>query len=430
MGPEPGACGPLRVYLAEVGRVPLLTREREVSIARRLERGHRRVLDAVSGTSLVHEEIPRLIEALDREGPLPALPGTGGPRWGGPAVRRRRRRARRTLGRIEALVRTLARERRRLSRCRPGSAAHRSARWRLARIQVCIRREFRGLEPALEWVETLADRIRREDRGSAQVSRAIDRGRGEARRSKDELVSSNLRLVVSIARKSLNRGVGLLDLIQEGNLGLMRAVDKFEHRRGYKFSTYATWWIRQAVARAVADQSRTVRVPAHVHEKIQLVGRVRAFLVQRRGGDPSPEQIADELGMPAAAVRQVLAVSQQPVSLARPVGDSADRCLGDLLGDDGAASPMEVALRTDLRRRTRLALKDLSEREERILRMRYGLGVERAHTLEEVGRTLALTRERIRQIETAAVRKLQSSPASGVLRSLLTTIDEATHGTS
>ncbi len=411
--------GSLRAYLCEVGRVPLLTRQQEVTLARRLERGRRRVLNAVSRAPRGRDEVGALLDLLDAGAVVDALPGTGGPGWRAAAAGVRRETARHRLGVVRALVGTLRDEDRRLARCRRGSAAQRSARWQCARTQVRVSRAFRDLGLATEWVEALADRVRAGDPESCELSGLIARGRQEIQRSKESLVRANLRLVVSIAKKSVNRGVGFLDLIQEGNLGLMRAVDKFEYRRGYKFSTYATWWIRQAVTRAVADQSRTVRVPVHIHEKIQLVLRVQRFLVQREGGEPDPEQVSRELGVPVKTVRQILRIAQQPVSLAREVGKSGDTRLEDLVRDESAPCPAQSMLRNDLRRRTRSMLDCLSEREAQILRMRYGFGTDRARTLEEVGRSFALTRERIRQIERAAVNKLRKNPTAGALQALV-----------
>ena len=240
----------------------------------------------------------------------------------------------------------------------------------------------------------------------------------EVERAKSELIQSNLRLVVSIAKKCANRGVHFLDLIQEGNMGLMRAVEKFEYRRGYKFSTYATWWIRQAVSRAIADQSRTIRVPVHMNEVIHRVAKIQATLVQEHGHEPTPEEIARELNIPITKVREVLRIGQSVVSLEKPVGEN-DKILKDLLEDVETATPLQRVMRDDLQHRTRLVLKSLSPREAKILQMRFGVGGSRPHTLDEVGRAFMLTRERIRQIESKALSKLRRSSRSQALKSLI-----------
>jgi RNA polymerase primary sigma factor len=449
----------IQAYLREVGKVPLLTRRDEVRIARHIERAERQVLDAVSRTPYAQIAVCRWDAGFDDE-----LARAAEPSERGISARETRYRLRMAVHETAELAPRLRLARRALHRQRVGSPARRRAGWRLARAQVRFSRAFRELRSAPHWVGDLADALATADRdvrrkekalralrgngnngrdharkagrlaeeirriesrmGSdrEQLHRAaelIGRGRRQAQRWKDKLVEANLRLVVSVARKWANRGVGLLDLIQEGNLGLMRAVDKFEYRRGYKFSTYATWWIRQSVTRAFADQSRTVRLPVHVQEKLHRVVVARAQLNQDYRREPTPEEIARELGMTGSAVKKLLRTAKHAVSLEHGVGPSDEGRLEDLIEDDSTPSPADTAVLCDTRERTRSMLKCLSEREERILRMRFGLGTDRAYTLEEVGRSFALTRERIRQIEAKAVEKLRRKGVADLLRPLL-----------
>jgi RNA polymerase primary sigma factor len=245
------------------------------------------------------------------------------------------------------------------------------------------------------------------------------RGLHDVETAKDVLIRSNLRLVVSIAKKCTNRGVQFLDLIQEGNIGLMRAVEKYEYRRGYKFSTYATWWIRQAVTRAIADQSRTIRVPVHVNEVLQKVRHAQIALVQEKGREPTANEVARELGLPVAKVRHAMRVGLGAVSLEVPVGTENATSLGDLIEDESGDSPLQQLLTSDLRRQTQRMLEHLHPREAQILRMRFGLGFDRQHTLDEIGRELTLTRERIRQIESKALSKLRQHSPTCSLRNLI-----------
>ena len=298
------------------------------------------------------------------------------------------------------------------------------------RSLIAVRRKTSVPMDVLSEIEKAAHNARRRIRGIEAESlvpaeelresvKLLDLAEEKVKRGKAELVEANLRLVVSIAKKYTNRGLQFLDLIQEGNIGLMKAVDKFEYKRGYKFSTYATWWIRQAITRAIADQARTIRIPVHMIETINKLIRTSRHLVQKLGREPSPEEIAEKMDLPLDKVRKILKIAKEPISLETPIGEEEDSHLGDFIEDKKAVSPLDAAIRYDLQRQINNALKTLTPREERVLRKRFGIGENTDHTLEEVGQDFAVTRERIRQIEAKALRKLRHPSRSKKLRSFV-----------